>query len=193
MRARASLSLCILLAGSLLAAQPQVTITPDVQAALNRISAASLRGNLSFLSSDLLEGRDTPSRGLEIAAEFIASQFRRAGLEPAGDDGYFQTAHLVTRKANLEGFTMELAAGGETMTLKAADVSVSSPAALDLKSAALVKLDADAPASSVAALSGKVVIAERRGVARGGGVLSGLLRDPRIPVVIIAGRGGRGG
>jgi Zn-dependent M28 family amino/carboxypeptidase len=40
----------------------------------------------------LLEGRDTPSRGLDIAAEYIAAQFRRIGLEPAGDDGYFQTA-----------------------------------------------------------------------------------------------------
>jgi len=54
---------------------------PEVQAAIDHISADSLRGNLSFLSSDALEGRETPSRGLDLAAEFIASQFRRAGLE----------------------------------------------------------------------------------------------------------------
>lgn len=57
---------------------------------LDRISAQSLEGHLSFLASDLLEGRGTPSRGLDIAAEYIAAQFRRAGLEPAGTDGYFQ-------------------------------------------------------------------------------------------------------
>lgn len=51
------------------------------------ITANSLRGNLSFLASDLLEGRDTPSRGLDIAGEYIAAQFRRLDLEPAGDDG----------------------------------------------------------------------------------------------------------
>src|SRR5690606_15557676 len=51
-----------------------------------------MRGHLAFLSSDALEGRGTPSRGLDIAAEYIASQFRAAGLEPLGDDGYFQTA-----------------------------------------------------------------------------------------------------
>src|SRR6476469_515123 len=62
------------------------------QAAIDRISADSLRGNLSFLASDALEGRGTPSRGLDIAAEYIAAQFRRGGLEPLGDDGYFQTA-----------------------------------------------------------------------------------------------------
>jgi Zn-dependent M28 family amino/carboxypeptidase len=55
------------------------------------ISEQSLKGHLSFIASDLLEGRDTPSRGLDLAAEYIAAQFRRAGLEPGGTDGYFQT------------------------------------------------------------------------------------------------------
>jgi hypothetical protein len=67
-------------------------VPAEVAPVLDRISAASMRGNLSFLASDALEGRGTPSRGLDIAAEFIASQFRAAGLEPLGDDGYFQTA-----------------------------------------------------------------------------------------------------
>ena len=67
------------------------------QAVLERISANSLRGHLSFLASDLLEGRATPSRGLDLAAEYIAAQFRRAGLEPAGDEGYFQTTTLTAR------------------------------------------------------------------------------------------------
>jgi Zn-dependent M28 family amino/carboxypeptidase len=58
---------------------------------VGHITANSLRGDVSFLASDLLEGRDTPSRGLDIAGEYIASQFRRLGLEPAGDDGYFQS------------------------------------------------------------------------------------------------------
>ena len=61
------------------------------RAALEQVSAESMKGHLSFLSSDALEGRATPSKGLDIAAEYIAAQFRRAGLEPAGDDGYFQT------------------------------------------------------------------------------------------------------
>jgi Zn-dependent M28 family amino/carboxypeptidase len=62
------------------------------RAALEQVSAESMKGHLSFLASDALEGRATPSRGLDIAANYIAAQFRRAGLEPAGDDGYFQTA-----------------------------------------------------------------------------------------------------
>ena len=65
------------------------------RAALEQVSAESMKGHLSFLASDALEGRRTPSRGLDIAAEYIAAQFRRAGLEPVGDDGYFQTADWV--------------------------------------------------------------------------------------------------
>ncbi|HET6435129.1 MAG TPA: M28 family peptidase [Xanthomonadaceae bacterium] len=82
-------------AGLLAAAGAHATppaLSPAEAGLLDRISADSLRGHLSFLASDALEGRGTPSRGLDIAAEYIAAQFRRAGLEPLGDDGYFQTA-----------------------------------------------------------------------------------------------------
>ena len=59
-----------------------------------KVTANDLKADVSFLASDALEGRATPSKGLDIAAEYIAAEFRRAGLEPAGDDGYFQTADL---------------------------------------------------------------------------------------------------
>lgn len=68
------------------------TISAALQATVDRISADSMRGHLTFLASDLLEGRDTPSRGLDLAAEYIAAQFRAIGLEAVGNDGYFQTA-----------------------------------------------------------------------------------------------------
>jgi hypothetical protein len=80
------------LAALALGAQPP--LTRDQQIATSHITADSLRGHVSFLSSDLLEGRPTPSRGLDLAAEYIAAQFRRAGLEPLADGTYFQTADL---------------------------------------------------------------------------------------------------
>lgn len=74
-------------------AQAKESQLPQPQARLlASISADAMRGDLSFLASDALEGRGTPSRGLDLAAEYIAAQFRGAGLEPLGDDGYFQTA-----------------------------------------------------------------------------------------------------
>src|SRR6266851_2858220 len=84
-------------------APPQFAITPEISAVLNHVSADSMRGHLSFIASDALEGRNTPSRGLDIAAEYIAAQFRRAGLEPVGDDGYFQTANWVASQQPLDG------------------------------------------------------------------------------------------
>ena len=93
------------------AAPPKFILTPEVQADLDRIRAASLRGDLSFIASDALDGRDTPSPGLDIAAEYIAAQFRRAGLEPAGDDGYFQTARMEVLGPNFEGFEITLGEG----------------------------------------------------------------------------------
>jgi hypothetical protein len=56
---------------------------------VDTISAAQLRTYLSFIASDEMEGRDTPSRGLDTVAKFIALNLTRWGFKPAGDDGTF--------------------------------------------------------------------------------------------------------
>ena len=71
-----------------------IGITPEMRIVAAHITANALRGHVSFLASDLLEGRDTPSRGLDLAGEYIAAQFRRFGLEPGGDSDFFQTVTL---------------------------------------------------------------------------------------------------
>lgn len=45
------------------------------------------RAHVAFLADDLLEGRDTGSRGYAIAAGYVASQFESFGLKPGGTDG----------------------------------------------------------------------------------------------------------
>jgi hypothetical protein len=130
------------------------------QAAIDRISADDLRGNLSFLSSDALEGRGTPSRGLDIAAEFIASQFRRAGLEPvASGDSYFQTAKFVEVTPRLDDFHLTLAGGGDELDLTGADVRVRSPRALDVKEAPVVTLSS---VKNLPPIAGRIVAGEAR-------------------------------
>ena len=49
-----------------------------------------VEADIRFLADDLLEGRGTPSRGLEVAALYLANQLRSSGLQPANDDSYFQ-------------------------------------------------------------------------------------------------------
>src|SRR5947208_10823314 len=119
-----ALPVALLMSVALLAADP--TLDPEKQRAVDRISADSMRGHLSFLASDLLEGRDTPSRGLDLAAEYIAAQFRRAGLEPVGDEGYFQTANWLVAARDPDLFELKLSDGSQTINLAANQVSVTS-------------------------------------------------------------------
>ncbi|HEY0078402.1 MAG TPA: M28 family peptidase [Pyrinomonadaceae bacterium] len=150
-------------------------LSPPLLAALERISAGSLRAHLSFLASDALEGRATPSRGLDVAAEYIASQFRRAGLEAVGDDGYFQTANWQTRERSLEGFEMRLSVpDAPEVGVERSEVSLSYEMmgqtlwsvenALSLERAPVVKVDFQ-DAAALAALTesqlgGRVVVTE---------------------------------
>ena len=50
-------------------------------------------GTIRFLASGEMKGRALGSDGIDRAADYIAQQFREAGLKPAGDSGdsYFQT------------------------------------------------------------------------------------------------------
>src|SRR5580658_3061170 len=70
-------------------------LPPAAVAAAASIDPEKIRAHVKFLSLDLLEGRGPGTRGGELAAEYIATQFALDGLEPAGDDGtYFQHVPL---------------------------------------------------------------------------------------------------
>lgn len=122
-----------------------------------RLTANNLRADVSFLASDALQGRGTPSPGLDIAAEFIASQFRAAGLEPAGDDGYFQTASFHRVTPDREGLRLTLETGGKSIAADPASIAIGQANGLDLTAADSVfadSLDGLAPEQT----RGKVVI-----------------------------------
>ena len=139
------------------AATPQsYSPPPEVYRALASISGDSLRGNLSFIASDLLEGRDTPSRGLDIAGLYIAAQFRRAGLEPAGDDGYFQTAKMLRVAPAPGGFELRIRNGSRTLAVSTDQTTVMSQQPLELSGAPVYKIAEPADVRA-AAVNGKVV------------------------------------
>ena len=69
---------------------------------VDTITAAQLSSYLYFIASDEMEGRDTPSRGLDTTAKFIAMNLDRWGFKPAGDAGtFFQ--HIALRRDALDG------------------------------------------------------------------------------------------
>jgi hypothetical protein len=149
-------SLAFFLVVASAAAPQRFSPTPEESRALASICVDSLRGNLSFIASDLLEGRDTPSRGLDIAALYIAAQFRRADLEPAGDDGYFQTAKMLRVAPAAEPFDLRLQNGTRTLAVSRDRTTVVSQQPLELSGAPVYKI-ADRADLRAAAVKGKVV------------------------------------
>jgi hypothetical protein len=98
-------------------AEPNADLPPANRAVLHAITPGNLKADLSFLASDTLQGRYTPSPGLDVAAEFIAAEFRGAGLDPGGNYGYFQTAAMVNRKEPPPTAPLILRQGTTTFTI----------------------------------------------------------------------------
>src|SRR5262245_34071061 len=76
-------------------------VAPTAQRGVDTISAAQMKDYLTFIASDEMEGRDTPSRGLDTTAKFIAMNLARWGFKPAGDNGtFFQRIDLKRDRAD---------------------------------------------------------------------------------------------
>jgi Zn-dependent M28 family amino/carboxypeptidase len=78
------------------ASVPEIAGVPEAarQAAAS-IDGQKIRAHVRFLADDLLEGRGPGTRGGDVAAKYIGTQFALYGLEPAGDNGtYFQKVPL---------------------------------------------------------------------------------------------------
>jgi hypothetical protein len=86
--------------------------------AMNTIRPEAIRADMRFLSDDALEGRGTGTRGYDIAAKFIATQFESLGLQPAGDNrSYFQSVPLRLAKPDETKTTLVLTHSGKAETL----------------------------------------------------------------------------
>jgi hypothetical protein len=86
-RLRRSLTFVLMCAAALAPAAPAAENAPAPALA----AEARLRRDVTFLASDQCEGRGPTTRGLELAADYVADQFKKAGLKPAGADGaWFQ-------------------------------------------------------------------------------------------------------
>ena len=82
---------------------------PGTPLADHDITPGDMRARISFLAADRLGGRGTPSEGLNIAASYIESEFRRIGLDPSRS-GYVQRYQLVMSDMG-DGWSLALRRG----------------------------------------------------------------------------------
>jgi hypothetical protein len=111
--------LFVLFTSSLLLAQPPAR----VQTGYDSIRASNLKADLTFLSSDALEGRRSLERGSEVAIQWIASEFAKAGLKPGAGDSYLQTVPIIEFTPDRDLTTITVTHQGKSETLRAPDIT----------------------------------------------------------------------
>jgi hypothetical protein len=105
-----------LLAASPLSAQTASSLPADrLTAAAGTITGDDVMRRVGIIADDSMMGRDTPSRGLELTAKYVADEFRRFGLKPGGDSGsYFQRYAITRRQVQLRRSEVVFQAGRVT-------------------------------------------------------------------------------
>src|SRR4029079_543236 len=91
-----------------------VAALPTTQRGVDTINASQLREYLTFIASDEMEGRDTPSRGLDTTAKFIAMNLARWGFKPAGDNGTF-LQRIDLKRDRVEGAQTRVELNGKVL------------------------------------------------------------------------------
>jgi hypothetical protein len=100
----------------LLAQQP---VAPRLQIGFNAIRESDLRSNLTFIAGDGLEGRMSLQPGDDAAAEWVASEFSKAGLQPAATDAsgkpsFLESVPLIEYKPDPSATLLSLSRNGGT-------------------------------------------------------------------------------
>jgi Peptidase family M28 len=69
--------------------------------AAETITPSDVARRIHVIADDSMMGRDTPSRGLDLTARYVAEEFRRFGLRPAGDGSFIQKYPITRRRLDL--------------------------------------------------------------------------------------------
>ena len=81
----------------------------------------SWRADVKFLADDSLEGRDTGSEGLKKGQAYAVEQFQKAGLEPAGTDGFYQPVRFTQYSVDEAKSSLVLISKGQSRRLSFSD------------------------------------------------------------------------
>jgi Peptidase family M28 len=87
--------------------------SPAPKSTLPNFDGKSWWDYVKVLADDSMEGRETGSEGLRKAQAYIVEQLKSAGLEPAGDNGFYQPVKLVSRQIDESGSSLALVRNGK--------------------------------------------------------------------------------
>ncbi|MFN2571830.1 MAG: M20/M25/M40 family metallo-hydrolase [Gemmatimonadales bacterium] len=105
----------LLLSSALLQAPPAAS----AQRAALTITPADIRRRIGIIADDSMRGRDTPSPELDEVANYIAREYRRLGLRPAGDSGGFLQRYAIDRVQVMPDSSVAFVHGaGDDVTLR---------------------------------------------------------------------------
>ena len=107
---------------SLALAQGPQPIPPNRAVGFDALREDTLRADLTFLASDALQGRMSLQPGDEVAIQWIASEFAKAGLQPAADGSYLQPVDLIEYRGDRAQSYVALKRGGSEKQWKFPDV-----------------------------------------------------------------------
>jgi len=88
-------------------------------------SAERFKAHVTFLADDLLEGREAGTRGHEIAARYVASEFAQLGLKPGGTNGtYFEEVDLLEASNTGARPTLKISTPHGARTLRVGETAI---------------------------------------------------------------------
>jgi hypothetical protein len=87
------------------------------------ISPKRLKADLTFLTSTALEGRLSLQRGSEAAAQWVASEFEKAGLSPAAGGSFLQQVPLIEYRTDRAASRLTVTRGSTAKTYEFPDFS----------------------------------------------------------------------
>lgn len=99
----------------------------NYEKAFAELTETRLKADLTFLTSEPLKGRLSLERGSDVSAQWIVSEFAKAGLKPAANGSFLQTVPLQEFRMDAERTAVKLTVNGVTKSYKAPQASGSFP------------------------------------------------------------------
>jgi len=97
------LSLCLLLIGNAYSQK-------NIEKGLNQITPELLKQYIDYLASDSMKGRNTPSRELDLAADYIAKEFESMGIQKV-NGSYYQNIPFCSKNLDVKNSTLKITLG----------------------------------------------------------------------------------